>query len=192
MEQGYVPYQSQDIESSGDEQQLRQYELLSKLQNLVKQLPSKMQQRLSHTLLSDIACCLLDQAIFTIVNDLQEIQHLTEKNLYNQRQKMLVDHKGLKQEMKIKHQEETQTARSHNAALIKSRQEKEKQTLDKRLKEELHQMDMKLQKELDQRVTGQQATLQSAGVTGFFITSDPKEIKLQMVILQLIKDLAAQ
>jgi len=31
---------------------------------------------------------------FFILGDLQEIQHLTEKSLYNQRQKLLIDHKG--------------------------------------------------------------------------------------------------
>nr|XP_005900573.1 PREDICTED: uncharacterized protein LOC102269006 [Bos mutus] len=71
--------------ADGARQQERHYQLLSALQGLVKELPSSFQQRLSYTTLSDLALALLDGTVFEIVQGLLEIQHLTEKSLYNQR-----------------------------------------------------------------------------------------------------------
>uniref|UniRef100_A0A2K5D469 DiGeorge syndrome critical region gene 6 n=1 Tax=Aotus nancymaae TaxID=37293 RepID=A0A2K5D469_AOTNA len=75
-------------------QQERHYELLSALQSLVKELPSSFQQRLSYTTLSDLALALLDGTVFEIVQGLLEIQHLTEKSLYNQRLHLQNEHRG--------------------------------------------------------------------------------------------------
>uniref|UniRef100_A0A8C0GN97 Protein DGCR6L n=1 Tax=Chelonoidis abingdonii TaxID=106734 RepID=A0A8C0GN97_CHEAB len=75
-------------------QQERHYQLLSELQALVKGLPSPCQQRLSYTILSDLALALIDGTVFEIVQGLLEIQHLTEKNLYNQRLKLQSEHRG--------------------------------------------------------------------------------------------------
>ena len=71
--------------ADGARQQERHYQLLSALQGLVKELPSSFQQRLSYTTLSDLALALLDGTVFEIVQGLLDIQHLTEKSLYNQR-----------------------------------------------------------------------------------------------------------
>lgn len=103
-------------------QQERHYQLLSALQSLVKELPrcvatgggrtgaaaatgagaaltrrstrSSFQQRLSYTTLSDLALALLDGTVFEIVQGLLEIQHLTEKSLYNQRLRLQNEHRG--------------------------------------------------------------------------------------------------
>ncbi|KAG8146387.1 hypothetical protein E2320_012734 [Naja naja] len=75
-------------------QQARHYQLLSELQALVKELPSSSQQRLSYTILSDLALALLDGTVFEIVQGLLDIQHLTERNLYNQRLKLQTEHRG--------------------------------------------------------------------------------------------------
>ncbi|XP_040320012.1 protein DGCR6 isoform X2 [Herpailurus yagouaroundi] len=78
----------------GARQQERHYQLLSALQSLVKELPSSFQQRLSYTTLSDLALALLDGTVFEIVQGLLEIQHLTEKSLYNQRLRLQNEHRG--------------------------------------------------------------------------------------------------
>ncbi|XP_035870552.1 protein DGCR6L isoform X4 [Phyllostomus discolor] len=78
----------------GTRQQERHYQLLSALQSLVKELPSSFQQRLSYTTLSDLALALLDGTVFEIVQGLLEIQHLTEKSLYNQRLRLQNEHRG--------------------------------------------------------------------------------------------------
>ena len=107
----------------GARQQERHYQLLSALQGLVKELPrcaaagpagwsgrasrrlgpapltapssrSSFQQRLSYTTLSDLALALLDGTVFEIVQGLLDIQHLTEKSLYNQRLRLQNEHRG--------------------------------------------------------------------------------------------------
>ena len=42
------------------------------------------------------------------------------------------------------------------------------------LQYELEQMDERLLLDIDEKVADQQATMQSAGVPGFFVTNDPK------------------
>ncbi|KAG8596934.1 hypothetical protein GDO81_002110 [Engystomops pustulosus] len=106
-------------------QQERHYHLLSELQNLVKDLPSSFQQRLSYTTLSDLALALIDGTVFEIVQGLLEIQHLTEKNLYNQRVKLHAEHRGLKQELLKKHKEALQSCKAHNLPVLRSTQQKE-------------------------------------------------------------------
>nr|XP_055109638.1 protein DGCR6L isoform X1 [Symphalangus syndactylus] len=81
--------------ADGARQQERHYQLLSALQSLVKELPSSFQQRLSYTTLSDLALALLDGTVFEIVQGLLEIQHLTEKSLYNQRLRLQNEHRAV-------------------------------------------------------------------------------------------------
>lgn len=57
-------------------------------------LCSSFQQRLSYNTLSDLAQALIDGTVYEIVQGLLDIQHLTEKNLYNQRQKLHCEHQG--------------------------------------------------------------------------------------------------
>lgn len=62
---------------------------------LLHSLKSWFQQRLSYTTLSDLAQALIDGTVYEIVQGLLDIQHLTEKNLYNQRQKLHTEHRGV-------------------------------------------------------------------------------------------------
>lgn len=55
---------------------------------------SSFQQRLSYSTLGDLALALIDGTVYEIVQGLLDIQHLTEKNLYNQRQKLHCEHQG--------------------------------------------------------------------------------------------------
>ncbi len=64
------------------------------------------------------------------------------------------------------------------------------QTLDKRIEYEITQMDERILTELDQRCTEQQATLEKAGVPGFYCTANPQEVKLQMYVLEFILKLS--
>lgn len=57
-------------------------------------MSSSFQQRLSYNTLSDLALALIDGTVYEIVQGLLDIQHLTEKNLYNQRQKLHCEHQG--------------------------------------------------------------------------------------------------
>ncbi|XP_041083269.1 protein DGCR6-like [Polyodon spathula] len=167
-------------------QQERHYYLLSELQNLVKDLPSSFQQRLSYTMLSDLALALIDGTVFEIAHGLLDIQHLTEKNLYNQRQKLHGEHRGLKQELVRKHKEALQSCKTHNLSVLRAAQQRELEALELRVKDEQRMMDEKIVLELDQKVVDQQNTLEKAGVPGFYITTNPQELTLQMNLFELI------
>lgn len=166
--------------------QERHYYLLSELQTLVKDLPSSFQQRLTYNTLSDLALALIDGTVYEIVQGLLDIQHLTEKNLYNQRQKLHCEHQALKQDLIRKHKEALQSCKSHNLALLKSTQQTELEALEVRVREEQKMMDKKIVVEMDQKVTDQQNTLEKAGVPGFYITTNPQELTMQMNLLELI------
>ncbi|XP_066466026.1 protein DGCR6-like [Tiliqua scincoides] len=175
--------------AGGSEQQARHYQLLSELQALVKDLPSSSQQRLSYTTLSDLALALIDGTVFEIIQGLLEIQHLTERNLYNQRLKLHTEHRGLKQELLQKHREAQQCCKPHNLPLLKAAQQRELESMEQRIHEEQQMMDEKIVLELDQKVVDQQSTLEKAGVSGFYITTNPQELTLQMNLLELIRRL---
>ncbi|XP_040010918.1 protein DGCR6 [Xiphias gladius] len=174
------------IGSDSTKQQERHYYLLSELQTLVKDLPSSFQQRLSYNTLSDLALALIDGTVYEIVQGLLDIQHLTEKNLYNQRQKLHCEHQALKQDLTRKHKDALQSCKSHNLALLKSNQQAELEALDIRVREEQRMMDKKIVAEIDQKVIDQQNTLEKAGVPGFYITTNPQELTMQMNLLELI------
>nr|XP_045373989.1 protein DGCR6L isoform X1 [Camelus bactrianus] len=187
----------------GARQQERHYQLLSALQGLVKELPSSFQQRLSYTTLSDLALALLDGTVFEIVQGLLEIQHLTEKSLYNQRLRLQNEHRGarerrgrrapsagvLRQALRQKHQEAQQACRPHNLPVLQAAQQRELEAVEHRIREEQRAMDQKIVLELDRKVADQQSTLEKAGVAGFYVTTNPQELTLQMNLLELIRKL---
>ncbi|XP_074526691.1 protein DGCR6 [Halichoeres trimaculatus] len=174
------------ISDDSTKQQERHYFLLSELQTLVKDLPSSFQQRLSYNTLSDLALALIDGTVYEIVQGLLDIQHLTEKNLYNQRQKLHCEHQALKQELSKKHKEALQSCKPHNLALLKSNLQTELEALEIRVRDEQRMMDKKIVSEMDQKVIDQQNTLEKAGVPGFYITTNPQELTVQMHLLELI------
>lgn len=173
-------------QTDSTKQQERHYFLLSELQTLVKDLPSSFQQRLSYTTLSDLALALIDGTVYEIVQGLLDIQHLTERNLYNQRQKLHCEHRALKQDLARKHKEALQICKSHNLSVLKTNQQGETESLDIRVREEQRMMDEKIVAEMDQKVMDQQNTLEKAGVPGFYITTNPLELTMQMNLLELI------
>nr|XP_032511113.1 gonadal protein gdl isoform X2 [Danaus plexippus plexippus] len=123
-------------------------------------------------LLSGLANCLLNDTVFEIVKGLMEIQHVTEKHLFQQRLQIINKHT-----LEIQEMINTTTP---------EQQESKRNVLLRRHKEELKQADMKLVIQLDQKVSDQQDTLEKAGVPGFFVTSKPIEIKVQMYLLDFI------
>ena len=137
------------------------------------ELPPKYQMRLPYELLSGLANSLLNDTIFEIVKGLMEIQHVTEKHLFQQRLQLL-------NQQKIEMQEAlSSTTVDEDRVAIKV-------ALIKKHKEELKQMDMKLVLQLDQKVTDQQSILEKAGVPGFYVTNNPIEIQVQMRLCDFI------
>ncbi|CAH2295285.1 Hypothetical predicted protein [Pelobates cultripes] len=96
---------------------------------------------------------------------------------------------GLKQDLGRKHKEAQQSCKTHNMSVLKAAQQRELESLEHRIKEEQRMMDEKIVLELDQKVIDQQSTLEKAGVSGFYITTNPQELTLQMNLLELIRKL---
>ncbi|XP_014221072.1 gonadal protein gdl [Trichogramma pretiosum] len=153
--------------------QRKVYFLMDQLQQMVRELPIKYQMRLPYELLSGLANNLLNDTIFEIVKGLMEIQHVTEKHLFQQRLQLISSQKN----------EILQAL-----ANIHSDEEKEavKQAMFQRHREELKQQDMKLVLQLDQKVADQQSTLEKAGIPGFYITNNPMDIQVQMRLCDFI------
>ncbi|XP_039452496.1 gonadal protein gdl-like [Culex pipiens pallens] len=160
-------YQSQEF------LQRKLYFLLEHLKKMHSSVPEQYQVRISYELLAGLANSLLNDTIFEIVKGLMEIQHVTEKHLMQVREKVENDHQlEVKQwESKIQDPEELE----HIIALMKIKHTKN-----------LKETDMKLVLHLDQKVKDQQSTLEKAGVPGFYVTDNPKEIKIQMYLLDFI------
>lgn len=129
--------------------------------------------RIPYEQLTSLANALLNETIFEIVKGLMEIQHVTEKHLLQLREQVQNEHQIEVQEWisKISDPEELE----HIVALMKIKHNKKLKETDTRLV--LH---------LDQKVKDQQSTLETAGVPGFYVTDSPKEIKIQMFLLDFI------
>ncbi|XP_037353543.1 uncharacterized protein LOC119234597 isoform X2 [Talpa occidentalis] len=63
------------------------------------------------------------------------------------------------------------------------------EAVEHRIHDEQRAMDQKIVLELDRKVADQQSTLEKAGVTGFYVTTNPQELTLQMNLLELIRKL---
>ncbi|XP_076546766.1 gonadal protein gdl isoform X3 [Osmia lignaria lignaria] len=121
----------------------------------------------------------LQRKLYFLVEQLQhmaglmEIQHVTEKHLFQQRLQLL-------NQQKIEMQE--------SLSSISTEEERTamKTALYKKHKDELKQLDMKLVLQLDQKVADQQSILEKAGVPGFYVTNNPIEIQVQMRLCDFI------
>ncbi|KYN02033.1 PREDICTED: gonadal protein gdl [Cyphomyrmex costatus] len=153
--------------------QTKLYFLMEQLQHMAGELPPKYQMRLPYELLSGLANSLLNDTIFEIVKGLMEIQHVTEKHLFQQRLQLL-------NQQKIEFQEVLSAIMTDDKLTLT------KVALYKKHKEELKQMDMKLVLQLDQKVADQQSILEKAGVPGFYVTNNPVEIQVQMRLCDFI------
>lgn len=129
--------------------------------------------RISYDLLINLANSLVNDTIFEIVKRLIEIQHVTENHLHQMREQVETEHQIEVQNWvsKIQDPEELQ----HILALMKIKHVKK-----------LKETDQKLVLHLDQKVRDQQMTLEKAGVPGFFVTNIPREITIQMHLLDFI------
>nr|SVE83385.1 EOG090X0GJG [Daphnia magna] len=162
---------------NAEELQQKLYFLLEQLQEMARQLPLQYQQRMPYELLSGLANCLLNETIFKIVEGLTEIQQVTEKQLLQQRLKLLHRHRAEKEALAKKTPDSVTEAEKMQVANHPV---------------ELKQADMNLILQLDQVVADQQGTLEKAGVPGFYLTSNPQEIQVQMYVLEFILKLGKE
>ncbi|KAG0716155.1 Protein DGCR6 [Chionoecetes opilio] len=168
--------------SNSSDTQERLYKMLEKLQNLARDIPPKFQQRLPYDLLSSLAHCLLDNTTFEIMQELAELQHMTEKILHKQHAQMVNKHKTEKDSLVKCHREAFTAAECQGKPHVVSRlprvHQEQLTELNARQTEETTNTHLFIQNVLDEKVAEQQTTFQQAGVPGFHVTSNPMEIKI--------------
>lgn len=164
----------ENVEITPQDLQRKLYFLNEQLQLMAKELPLKYQQRLPNELLCGLAESLLDNTVFGIVDNLMDIQHVTEKQLFQQRLHFTNKHTLALQELAM------------NTKMTKEDKAKHRIHLQAAHKKELALFDMKLVTELDKKVNDQQRILEMAGVPGFEVTNDPIKIQVQIRLLDFI------
>lgn len=139
----------------------------------MKYIFRRYQMRIPYDLLTHMANALINDTIFEIVKRLIEIQHVTEAHLFELRRQAEEEHEKEVEGWiaKITDTEELQ----HILALMKIKHRKK-----------MKETDQKLVLHLDAKVQDQQKTLEQAGVPGFYVTENPKEIKIQMHLIDFI------
>uniref|UniRef100_A0A0V0G755 Putative gonadal protein gdl n=1 Tax=Triatoma dimidiata TaxID=72491 RepID=A0A0V0G755_TRIDM len=153
--------------------QRKLYFLNEQLQIMARDLPPKYQQRIPNELLCTLAESLLDNTVFSIINTLMDIQHVTEKHLFHQRLQLIYNQSLEIQDMMLTHKDEA--VRFANNMTLKLKH-----------KRDLKEFDKKIVEQLDQKVYDQQRFLEKAGVPGFEITDNPTKIQVQIRLLDFI------
>lgn len=155
-------------------------------------LPPNFKQRTTDTQMKELALSLLDDTVFKIVQELEDIQSLSERQLLNKRMRVVGQHKMQKLQMAKRHKEDVLKTehRPHTLPLLKMDHDKERAALEKKLADEVKLTDQEVILELDQIVSNQQSTLFQAAVPFFSVTNNAQEIQLQIHILRFILKLS--
>lgn len=142
---------------------------------------------------------------------LEEVQHATEKKLFQQRLEYRRKVTGnycmpshfhdffgtfscfADEKVAFDKQYQTQICDASkdpdHVIRLTAKLDREREEMLETQKEEQKQFDCNLVLQLDQKVMDQQATLEKAGVPGFYVTNNPTDIQVQMYLLQFIKKL---
>lgn len=156
-------------------------------------LPPNLKQRMTNVQMKELTLSLLeDDTVFDIVQELEDIQSLSERQLLNKRMKVVGNHKMQKLQMAKRHKEDVLKTehRPHNLPLLKLDHDKERAALEKKLADQVKLTDQEVILELDQIVSNQQSTLFQAAVPFFSVTNNAQEIQVQIHILRFIQKLS--
>jgi len=178
-----------DVVTNKEIIQRRHYFILNQLQGMVKDVEKAYQSHFSNELLVSLSSSLVDGTICEIVRGLGEIQHIAERNLFNERQKILTEYNARKESLIKTHKEGELVCenRLHHLPIVKEANRRELEKHDKLMNDELRRFDLKVINEFDQKVVEQQDTMRKAGVPGFQVTRNSFELKIQMYILKFIQ-----
>lgn len=187
-----INYEPSDTGQLSEEARRKYYTFHRNLCKYRDALPPTMKQKISDHQMKDLALSLLDDTVFAIVQELEDIQSLSERQLLNRRMKVVGQHKTLKLQMTKRHKEDVAQYRNklHQLPLLKADHEREKAALEKKLAEEVKATDQGVILELDQLVSNQQSTLYQAAVPFFSVTNNSQEIQVQIHILRFIQKLS--
>ena len=163
----------EDSEPTPESLQRKLYFIMEQLQLMSSELSPKYQMRLPYELLSALANVLLNDTIFEIVQGLMEIQHVTEKHLFQQRLQLI-------------NQQKIEVQEAMSVCVTEEDKETTKLFLHEKHREELKATDTKLVLQLDRKVSDQQNTLENAAVPGFYVTDNRMDIQVQMRLCDFI------
>ena len=187
-----ISYGPLDTGRLGEESQRKFRRFYSHLCTYRDAVPQNLRTKMTDQKMRELAHSLLDETVFDIVQELEDIQSLTERELLHKRMKMVGQHKTVKMEMSRRHRDDVarNKHRAHHLPILKVEHDREKAEVDKRLSEELKRTDQEVILELDQVVSDQQSTLFQAKVPFFCVTNSSQEIQVQMHILRFIQKLS--
>ncbi|KAA0201001.1 hypothetical protein HAZT_HAZT004082 [Hyalella azteca] len=185
-----------DVGDSNTRRQEKLYRLMEKLKNMAREVPPKYQPRLSYDLLSALASLLLDDTVLQIVAELIDLQHMTERHLHQTRCSLLARHRAEKERMKSQHKSEEDMARCrarlHALPQMQAQHSALENDLERRHQMELQKCNLDALKIIDEKVVEQQSTLAKVGVPGFFVSTNPMDVRVQMYILGFIMKISQQ
>jgi len=155
-------------------------------------VPQNLRAKMTDQKMRELAHSLLDDTVFDIVQELEDIQSLTERELLHKRMKVVGQHKTVKMKMSQRHRDDVarNKHRAHHLPVLKVEHDQEKAGVDKRLADELKRTDQEVILELDQVVSDQQSTLFQAKVPFFCVTNNSQDIQVQIHILRFIQKLS--
>ena len=158
----------------------------------VETLHDEYKRRLPYDIICQLAHTVLDGTVFEIVKGLQEVQVLMEKSLSDRRAELIKAQRSNKKDMLKRQKSELSIVEKnkHQRKLLEKQHETQRSAFAGNCEKELIRLDKKLVVELDRQVCEQQSALYRAGLPFFRVTSDSGEIKVQMVVLQMIMGLA--
>lgn len=187
-----ISYDPSDTGKLTEESQRKLHVFYTNLCSYRDALAPNLKMKMSDQKMRDLAHSLLDDTVFDIVQELEDIQSLCERRLLHKRMKVVGGHKTMKMEMTKRHVEDVARNRCkpHNLPLLKTEHDKQKIDLDKKLADELRRTDQEVILELDQIVSDQQSTLFSTKVPFFCVTNSSQDIQVQMHILRFIQKLS--
>ncbi|CAO1421162.1 unnamed protein product [Diamesa tonsa] len=164
-----------DIEEENPEYKQRKlYFLVENLKDFHSTLDVQLQMRIPNELMVELANCLIaSPTVFTILNELKKIQNATEAYFMNLRTQEIDQYNKEIEEWNQKNLSEEELL--HTKTLLKIQHERK-----------LKEMDIKCIIDLDENVKEQQTTLMKANVPGFFETTNPQEVLIQMHLCAMI------
>lgn len=155
-------------------------------------LPPKLKSKMTNQKMRDLAHSLLDETVFDIIQELEDIQSLKERELLHKRMKVVGHHKSVRMEVVKRHRDDVarNKHKAHQLTLLKTEHDQEKAELDRKLSDELKRTDQEVILELDQIVSDQQSTLFQAKVPFFCVSNNSQDIQVQMHVLRFIQKLS--
>ena len=150
-------------------------------------LPRNLKVR---TLLQDkFLLCVSDSSVGEIIEGLQDIQKISMERFSTKRKDLLRLQQQKTRDLEERHSSVLRRRSVRNSGMVMVPDEnmlREKEDLKRRQEQELIMFDRKIVLDLDQKLLDQQQTLETAGVPGFYTTSNPEEVGFQMKLIAII------